>query len=281
VDGDGNGWVECAAGHRHWGIHGAAGLLVYAVDDDARARILMQHRAAWTNEGDTWGVPGGARDSHEDAPAAALREANEEAGVDPGDVRVREVSRDDHGGWAYETVLADTPAPLATVANQESERLAWIPLAEVESMRLHSGFAGTWPRHRAVPATLVVDGANVVGSRPNGWWRDRAGAAQGLLARLDTLRGRLLRDPAGDLRVVTGVVLVLDGRAREITTGANGWVRVVPAPASGDDMLVLEARELDASGANPLLVTADRELRERADVEFAGPTWLLNLLPAD
>ena len=41
----------------------------------------MQHRASWTNEGDSWGVPGGARDSHEDASAAALREAHEEAGL--------------------------------------------------------------------------------------------------------------------------------------------------------------------------------------------------------
>ena len=69
--GDGNGWVVCALGHRHWGRFGAAGLLL----TDGR-RVLLQHRAAWTHEGDTWAVPGGARDSHEDPITAALREAD-------------------------------------------------------------------------------------------------------------------------------------------------------------------------------------------------------------
>jgi 8-oxo-dGTP diphosphatase len=278
MDGDGNGWVECALGHRHWGVHGAAGLLMYALSQDGEVVVLMQHRAAWTNEGDTWGVPGGARDSHEDAPAAALREAHEEAGVDQDDARVREVSRDDHGGWAYDTVLADTPVPLVTVANRESERLEWVPLGEVESRRLHPGFAGTWPRHRPVPVSVVVDGANVVGSRPNGWWKDRAGAARGLRSALEAWRGRLLRDPDDRLRVVTGVVLVVEGEAREVASDVGGWVRVVAAPASGDDTVVDEVRALDALGAYPLLVTADRELRGRTSAQVAGPTWLLDRL---
>ena len=277
MDGDGNGWVECSLGHRHWGLHGAAGLLVYAVDDAGEPRILMQHRASWTNEGDTWGVPGGARDSHEDAAAAALREAGEEAGIAGADVAVREVSIDDHGGWAYETVLADTPAPLPTVANRESESLEWVPLSAVEERRLHSGFAGTWHRHRAVPVTLVVDGANVVGSRPDGWWRDRAGAAGRLRTSLESLRGRLIRDPSGSLRVSTCVVLVVEGQARSMPAG-DGWVAVVATEGVGDDALVLETRRLMGEGASPLLVTADRGLRARADAQAVGPTWLLDLI---
>ena len=59
--GDGDGWVQCALGHRHWGRFGAAGLLVNADRD-----FVLQHRAPWTHEGGTWGLPGGARDSHED-----------------------------------------------------------------------------------------------------------------------------------------------------------------------------------------------------------------------
>jgi 8-oxo-dGTP diphosphatase len=278
VDGDGNGWVECAHGHRHWGIHGAAGLLVYGLDAEEQPRILMQHRAAWTNEGDTWGVPGGARDSHEDAAAAALREAHEEAGIVADDVRIREVSRDDHGGWAYDTVLADTHALLVTVANKESERLEWVRLDDVDSLRLHPGFAGTWPRHHAVPVTVVVDGANVVGSRPNGWWRDRAGAARSLRSRLESWRGRLLRDPTDRLRVVTGVVLVVEGQAREVASDVHDWVRVVAAPESGDDTLVDQVCELEAAGAYPMLVTADRELRGRTSAQVAGPSWLLDRL---
>jgi 8-oxo-dGTP diphosphatase len=279
VNGDGNGWVECALGHRHWGVHGAAGLLVYALDAEGEPRILMQHRAAWTNEGDTWGVPGGARDSHEDAATAALREADEEAGIVASDVHIREVSRDDHGGWAYDTVLADTPSLLATVANKESESLDWVALSAVDSRRLHSGFASTWPRHEAVPVTVVVDSANVVGSRPNGWWRDRAGAARDLRSRLESWRGRLLHDPTDQLRVVTGVVLVVEGDARAVAGDVGGWVRVVAAPESGDDTIVDEVSSAIADGAYPLLVTADRELRGRTPAAIAGPTWLHDRLP--
>jgi len=276
VEGDGNGWVSCALGHRHWGLHGAAGLLLYAVDDRGTPQVLMQHRAAWTNEGDTWGVPGGARDSHEDAPAAALREAAEEAGIPSSGVRVREVSRDEHGGWAYETVLADTPVPLPTVANQESEALAWVPMAEVEGLRLHPGFAGTWSRHRAEPLALVVDAANVVGSRPDGWWRDREGAARRLRESLEPWRARLVRDPDGALRVVASVLLVVEGRARPVSEDP-GWVDVVAAPGTGDDAIV-DATEGQPSG-RVLLVTADRGLRARVGTAVTGPTWLLDRLP--
>ena len=81
MHGDGNGWTRCSLGHRHWGIHGAAGLLLRCDDPVGGRKILMQHRAAWTSDGDTWGVPGGARDSNETPREAALREAFEEAGI--------------------------------------------------------------------------------------------------------------------------------------------------------------------------------------------------------
>ena len=73
---DGDGWVECDCGNRHWGKHGAAGLLL--IRDQ---HLLLQHRAPWVHNGDTWGVPGGARDSHETIVEAAIREAVEETGV--------------------------------------------------------------------------------------------------------------------------------------------------------------------------------------------------------
>ena len=68
--GDGNGWVVSAEGARRWGRFGAAGLLLRAADpsDPATPLVLLQHRAVWTASGDTWALPGGARDSHEDAP---------------------------------------------------------------------------------------------------------------------------------------------------------------------------------------------------------------------
>jgi len=78
---DGDGFVRCKCGSAHWGLHGAAGLLIVRVDLDEPS-VLLQLRAEWTHGGGTWALPGGARDSHEDPQTAALREAEEEVGVD-------------------------------------------------------------------------------------------------------------------------------------------------------------------------------------------------------
>ncbi|OKK22231.1 NTP pyrophosphohydrolase [Streptomyces sp. CB00455] len=95
---------------------------------------------------------------------------------------------------------------------------------------------------------LIVDGANVVGSVPDGWWRDRRGAAERLR---DLLAAR-----DGDEEEV---ILVVEGAARGIRSVPG--VRVDPAPGSGDDRIV----ELAAAhaGRGCVVVTADRELRER------------------
>lgn len=117
---------------------------------------------------------------------------------------------------------------------------------------------------------LIVDGANVVGSRPNGWWRDRAGAA----ARLrDALVPLTERGVPPELPPPVEVVLVLEGAARDVP-GVPG-VRVVSAPGSGDDTMV----ELVAAapGRRRVVVTADRELRARVGAlgaEVYGPRWL-------
>ena len=79
--GDGNGWVVSATGSRYWGRYGAAGLLLRAPAPAGAATVLLQRRALWSHQGGTWGLPGGARDSHETAERAALREAHEETGV--------------------------------------------------------------------------------------------------------------------------------------------------------------------------------------------------------
>lgn len=145
MHGDGNGWVRCGLGHQHWGIYGAAGLLVRRKGPGSEVSVLMQHRAPWTSLGDTWGLPGGARDSHETAVHAALREANEEAGVDPDALSVNAEWIDDHGGWAYVTVIADALRPLTLVANAESAELRWVRWAEIDGLPLHPGFAKSWP----------------------------------------------------------------------------------------------------------------------------------------
>lgn len=123
---------------------------------------------------------------------------------------------------------------------------------------------------------LLVDAANVVGSRPDGWWRDRPGAAARLVA--DTRRA------VADGRLAGPVVVVVEGRARagvaEEAADADHDrdVRVVHASGSGDDRLV----ELAATAGRPVvLVSADRELRRRVEATggtAAGPGWLLRRL---
>jgi hypothetical protein len=126
---------------------------------------------------------------------------------------------------------------------------------------------------------VLVDAANVVGSRPDGWWRDRAGATTRLLSRLASLPGRSLPVPGRDPAVVTDVVAVVEGQARGVP--APDGVRVLRASGSGDDAVVAEAVRLAEAGDGVLVVTADRGLRARLppDVAVAGPATLLGALP--
>lgn len=116
---------------------------------------------------------------------------------------------------------------------------------------------------------LIVDGANVVGSRPTGWWRDRAGAAERLHRAIATA------DLGYDV-----VVLVLEGDAkRGQPVGEDGAVHTVHAPGSGDDAIVEQVRARSTDGVDVVVVTADRVLRERvaaAGGASVGPSWLLS-----
>ncbi len=139
---DGDGWIECDCASKHWGLFGAAGLIL--IRDQS---ILMQHRAPWVHNGDTWGIPGGARDSHETPVEAALREANEEIGIDTKLLTVIDEFVDDHGPWRYHTILAIAdPALIAHEMNDESLEVKWISINKVEEQVLHPSFAKTWPQ---------------------------------------------------------------------------------------------------------------------------------------
>ncbi|WP_040813892.1 NUDIX domain-containing protein [Nocardia concava] len=158
--GDGDGWAESPDGSRQWGRFGAAGLLLRAPLIGGGAAVLLHHRAAWTHQGGTWALPGGARDSHETTVHAAVREAEEEAGIAPGSIRVRgsRVTATALSGWTYTTVIADAPDRLETRGNMESQDLVWVPEDEVEDRPLHPGFAAAWPLLRATPARVSLAG---------------------------------------------------------------------------------------------------------------------------
>jgi hypothetical protein len=117
------------------------------------------------------------------------------------------------------------------------------------------------------PLLVIVDGANVVGSRPDGWWRDRKGAAE-------RLRDRLAERGLPGRPTPVELVLVVEGAARGVTSVPG--VRVESAPGSGDDRIVELAAE--DPGRPRLVVTADRELRSRVTAlgaEVIGPSALL------
>lgn len=422
IEGDGNGWVVSDSGDRRWGRFGAAGLLLRAADpaDPDIPLVLLQHRAVWTASGDTWALPGGARDSYEDAAGAALRETEEEAEIRPADVVVRaervtsrmpgtvwhrpgldmrhvarmmsrlrpdqmhpesDDDRADHDGqdradradragqdradhdhdddatprgtdtagapsstgasgtrsgsgsapspgdpasanrsrpqipplvqvsedqvvWTYTTVVADAPHPLATVPNNESLELRWVPETQVAGLPLMPAFAAAWESGlRSEPVELVVDVANVLGSRPDGWWKDRAGATARLLDELGVWMPRTLEIPAAggagpDPASAEATASTMAAASAESPAPARfGWVArahaviegaaraaehsgpfvVHRAAGEGDDSIVDLATELDGGPRRVVVVTADRGLRARLPkgIVVVGPRALL------
>jgi 8-oxo-dGTP pyrophosphatase MutT (NUDIX family) len=268
--------------------------------------VLLQRRTWWSHHGGTWGLPGGARDSHESAVAAALREAAEECGVPADAVRQRGLFIDDHGGWSYISVLAEADAPFAVESDyDETDEVAWVELAKVTELNLHPGLAAHWAelRDELSPLTIIVDGANVVGSRPDGWWRDRAGAALRLRDQLVPLVTEGITElPAGEQAFAEAPAAADDRLPGTRTNGGSGGSgrpsRGIAGMADGqirmrwnpDIVLVVEgaakpAAQADrsavhvvaASGSGDdtiaalagqtvgrrIVVTADRELRRR------------------
>lgn len=413
IEGDGNGWVVSDSGDRRWGRFGAAGLLLRAADpaDPDIPLVLLQHRAVWTASGDTWALPGGARDSFEDAAVAALRETEEEAEIRPADVVVRaervtsrmpgtvwhrpgldlrhvarmmsrlrpdqmhpdsddgpddhdrDDNHDDHDDddattrgthtgdgpaaakasgtaphsdsgaaknpddpaaatrsrpqipplvqvsedqvvWTYTTVVADAPHALATVPNNESLELRWVPETKVAELPLMPAFAAAWENGlRSEPIELVVDVANVLGSRPDGWWKDRAGATARLLDELGDWMPRTLELPTAGVAGsdsasaessetpvppvppetraparfgwVARAHAVIEGAAR--AAEHSGPFVVHRAAGEGDDSIVDLATELAGGPRRVVVVTADRGLRDRLPraVVVVGPRALL------
>ncbi|MFB4351068.1 NUDIX domain-containing protein [Microbacterium sp. CR_7] len=289
----GDAWVVAPSGEKYWGRFGAAGLL--AVDPERG--ILLQHRVAWSHFGGTWGLPGGALHEGESAIVGAVREAQEEAGVPDAAVRPRFTSVLDLDVWSYTTVIADVVEPFdPVISDPESVALEWVPLDEVDARPLHPGFGRAWPTLRALLAvrpSLVVDAANVVGSVPNGWWKDRAGAARRLAESLSGLSVAGSDIDLGGTAWFPPIALVVEGAARGIDAPdpdaddddallPAGVVSLVEADAGGDDAIVAEVERRVATGAYVVAVTSDRELQARvaaagaAQVRSSG--WLQGIL---
>ncbi len=149
----GDGWVDCACGRRHWGLNGAAGVLLARRDPSSGrvTHVVMQHRALWSAEGGTWGVPGGAIADGESPIQGALRESLEEASIHPQDVDVVGSWREEHGPWAYTTVFAferDGRRVDPHAGDDESMEIDWVPVDEVASLRLLTALRVDWPRFR-------------------------------------------------------------------------------------------------------------------------------------
>ena len=309
----GNGWATCGQGHRHWGLFGAAGLLVYvsAPEDPAQSLVLLQHRAHWAHHGGTWALPGGAMDSEETPAEAALREADEEFMLDPKLVVPRGRYSDDHGGWVYHTVLAQAAQRLRVRPDDdESDGALWLPAAEVDRLDLHPGFAETWPLVRAalVPLTVLVDGtsAPVTGALPGP--DDPAATGLRLHAQVTGLTRSGVSLPPGAVpgpvlaRWYPDFVLVLDEAAADAVSAAvaaeeeqrpkrtsrvtwdepltvrTAQVRVaaVPAGSSAGDVLA----GLAAGTAGHCLVVSDqrgaRDCTAAVGAAVAGLDWLLS-----
>lgn len=151
---DGDGWVQCDCGAKHWGLHGAAGVLLVRGD-----QILLQHRAPWVHNGDTWGIPGGARDSHESTIECAFREAIEETGIQTHLLTPLHTFTDNHGGWRYDTVIAQaSDAVIAHEVNDESHEVRWVDIEKVVELPLHPSFARSWPTLQKLLDDLVSPG---------------------------------------------------------------------------------------------------------------------------
>ena len=293
----GDAWVESPTGERFWGRFGAAGLLAY----DASQGVLLQHRAEWSHFGGTWGIPGGALQHGEGPVAAALREAHEEAAVPLRAIKARGTRVIDREVWKYTTVISEVVEAFEpVVGDTESVELAWVPIEDVTDRPLHPAFGQAWPVLASLLREprwgIVVDAANVVGSVPNGWWKDRRGAAQKLIDQLAQLAHDGFPAPSLGLDATTWhaqVDVVVEGDARGAHAPArkavstvepdnSGQLNVVDAPGSGDDAIVAQVQARTAQGDQLIVVTSDRELRARVatlGAQCRGATWLLEMLP--
>ena len=225
--GSGDGWTLCAAGHRHWGRFGAAGVLISDGD-----RVILQHRAPWTHEGGRWGVPGGARDAEESAIDAALREAAEEADLMPHHIAPFGVFVADHGGWSYSTVLASPTQTLHPRAhNAESVAVEWVDRSAVSTLPLHDGFAAAWPQLQLQLQPLFAFVGPELANNPA----------------IAQLRTGISAERVSD-QVNTGALSELIFRVRPVTDAADAAEQIARLPVHAQHLTLLRTPDLELLG---------------------------------
>jgi predicted RNA-binding protein with PIN domain len=103
-------------------------------------------------------------------------------------------------------------------------------------------------------ARWLIDGMNVIGSRPTGWWRDRPGAMRSLTRELGELAGA-----TGD-----ELTVIFDGRPFELDApdGVSVEFATRRGPNAADDDIAARV-ERDSDPAGLTVVTSDRTLAER------------------
>lgn len=148
--GSGDGFLRCSDGAVRWGIYGAAGVVFVHRSEDG-PRVMLQRRSAFAHEGGTWSCAGGALDAGESPLDGGLREASEEVGTVPeGWTVIGSVVFRPALDWSYTTFVVEVPEQFGMSMNFETDDVGWFPMAAVDELDLHAGFAATWPELRTL-----------------------------------------------------------------------------------------------------------------------------------
>jgi len=153
-------YVPDVHGRSHFGIDGAAGLIIYNHGADDEVRYLLQQRGECVNLSGTWSTPGGGLHYGESPIQGAKREAAEELGsTHISNLEHTAVITVNYGGWKYHTVLVESLAtftPDASDATTASESVGtkWVTAAEAQMLPLHPGFAASFSHIQAVVAEV-------------------------------------------------------------------------------------------------------------------------------
>lgn len=160
--------VTCDQGHEHWGAEGAAGLLLRHRGHDGEARYLLQKRGPGVDSPNTYSIPGGAIAKGESPVRAAIRESREEMGAVP-NFRVSGTHVNDHGGWAYHTIVADVDHQFDDQGGEDGHEqagLGWYTPDQIDTLNLHPGFKASWEDLKMRSAPMDKQAIGPMGGAP-------------------------------------------------------------------------------------------------------------------